>query len=442
MEFFFPDSQDLVDPSFDFTKETRSTTRLRQRDDLYAHEVFSPPPLNGILVSKAIVDGSGGAGGRYSIAQRHRLLRQGARSFFRLDRLEAQLDRPIMTMGDCGAFSYVREKDPPFTVEEVVAFYHDCGFDYGVSVDHIIMAYKPEWDEPAPPGEEAVPPEILERQKITLDLARDFLREHKRRNCRFTPVGVAQGWSPKSYAHSVEVLQDMGFERIAIGGLVPLKTKEILACLSATNEVRRPKTGFHLFGVTRTHEVSKFIDFGVVSFDSTSPLRQAFKDDKDNFWTLDRAPKTPTGWKNYTALRVPQVDGNPSLKRRIQAGEVNLAEACRLEKACLQALASFDRDEQGCDSVLDILMEYEALHASRRSSRDMRAAYEEVLTDRPWRNCDCEICSALRIHVIIFRGAERNRRRGFHNLFTFKRRLELELQGTSAHATPAALATR
>jgi len=197
-----------------------------------------------------------------------------------------------MTMGDCGAFSYVREKDPPFTVEEVVAFYHDCGFDYGVSVDHIIMAYKPEWDEPAPPGEEAVPPEILERQKITLDLARDFLREHKRRNCRFTPVGVAQGWSPKSYAHSVEVLQDMGFERIAIGGLVPLKTKEILACLSATNEVRRPKTGFHLFGVTRTHEVSKFIDFGVVSFDSTSPLRQAFKDDKDNFWTLDRAPKT------------------------------------------------------------------------------------------------------------------------------------------------------
>ena len=56
MKFFFPDSQDLVDPSFDFRTETRSDTRVRQRDDQYPHEVFATPPYDGMLVSKAIVD--------------------------------------------------------------------------------------------------------------------------------------------------------------------------------------------------------------------------------------------------------------------------------------------------------------------------------------------------------------------------------------------------
>ena len=71
MKFFFPDSQDLVDPSFDFQAETRSETRVRQRDDQYPHEVFASPPYEGMLVSKGIVDGTGGeAGSRYTLAQR------------------------------------------------------------------------------------------------------------------------------------------------------------------------------------------------------------------------------------------------------------------------------------------------------------------------------------------------------------------------------------
>ena len=43
MKFFFPDSQDLIDPSFDFDEETRSPTRLRHRDDQYPHEVYERP---------------------------------------------------------------------------------------------------------------------------------------------------------------------------------------------------------------------------------------------------------------------------------------------------------------------------------------------------------------------------------------------------------------
>src|SRR5215471_14178098 len=117
MKFFFPDAQDLIDPSFDFATEERSPHRLRHRDDHYAHEVFPEPPYDGMLISRAIVEGKAGEGSRFSMAQRQRLLRVGAREFFRFG------DRPLAVMGDCGAFSYVAEPVPPVSVDEVIDFY-------------------------------------------------------------------------------------------------------------------------------------------------------------------------------------------------------------------------------------------------------------------------------------------------------------------------------
>jgi hypothetical protein len=57
--FLFPDSQDQVDPSYDFSRESSSLDRVRQRDHRYAHEVISPAPYDGILLSKALIDGKG-----------------------------------------------------------------------------------------------------------------------------------------------------------------------------------------------------------------------------------------------------------------------------------------------------------------------------------------------------------------------------------------------
>ena len=75
---------------------------------------------------------------------------------------------------------------------------------------------------------------------------------------QFEPVGVAHGWSPRSYADSVARLQDLGYQRIALGGMVPLKTMQIIECLEAIDEVREPDTAFHLLGVTRTENVTSF----------------------------------------------------------------------------------------------------------------------------------------------------------------------------------------
>lgn len=415
MKFFFPDSQDLVDPSFNFLTERRSSTRLRHRDDVYAHEVFSEAPYNGLLVSKGIVDGFGPGSGRYTLAQRHRLLRVGVREFFRLDQNAACL--PVI--GDCGAFTYVREKTPPYTVDEVIDFYSECRFDYGISVDHVILAYNRRWDDAsAPPSDE------LERQTITLTLAAEFKAKCRARRVTFEPIGVAQGWSPQSYAHSVHELQRMGYDYIALGGMVPLKTKDILECLSAVDGVRVSKTRLHLLGVTRTDHLTTFASHGVVSFDSTSPLRQAFKDDKDNYYTMDRT---------YTAIRVPQVEGNPTLQKRVRAGLVSQDRARLLEKRCLESLAQYATGTLELDRVVEALGEYERLHDP---DHDHSGVYRETLTDQPWVRCGCDVCRSIGYHVALFRGAERNRRRGLHNVWVFYRRLQREL-GAAANYEPA-----
>lgn len=408
MRFYFPDSQDQIDPSFDFESEQRSPHRIRQRDDLYAHEVFSRVPYGGMLLSKAIVDGVGGAAGRYSAQQRQRLYRVGLRDFFRLD--DATGPR-LATLGDCGAFTYVREATPPYTVDEVIDFYEYLGFDAGLSVDHVIAGYA---NHP-PLAEDLVPEEWRTRHRLTLDLAGAFLDRHAARGCSFEPVGVAQGWSVESYAAAVEELQAMGYRRVAIGGLVPLKNRDLLEVLAGVARVRMPETEIHLLGVTRCEHIPAFRSFGVTSFDSTSPFRQAFKDERDNYYEADRT---------WIAIRVPQVEGNAKLQRRVRAGEIDQREARRLEQAALGALGAFERDELAVEDVVTTLRSYERLHDERH---DRSAVYREVLEARPWRSCSCEVCAEAGIHVLLFRGTERNKRRGFHNLHVFADRLEREL---------------
>jgi len=407
MKFFFPDSQDFVDPSFDMWKETRSRHRVRQRDDLYAHEIFATPPFDGVLVSMAIVMGFGAGTAKYSLAQRSRFLRNGVREFMRIP-----VDSPLKTFGDCGAFSYVREHSPPFEAEDAFKFYEECGFDYGLSVDHVIPAYKPELDEALPlPGMGAEIERWRERQEITLQRAEEFWALCEMRHPRFEPVGVAQGWSPTSCAAAVRKLQQMGYRYIAIGGLVPLKTHEILSVLAAVATVRDPGVRLHLLGVTRLEAIPRFRDFGVTSFDSTAPLMRAFKDKSKNFFL---------GSQTFPAIRIPQLDGNPKLKRRVLSGEVDSEEARALERKVLDLVREFSEEKIGVDDLLQPILDYEALFDP---TSDREADYRRVLMDRPWEKCPCRICRECGIHVILFRGAERNRRRGFHNLYQFRQSL-------------------
>ena len=76
-------------------------------------------------------------------------------------------------------------------------FYDECGFDYGVSVDHIIGVFRPDLDKTRP-GVDPAFDGWRKRQEITLQLAREFWRLCRKRNPRFEPIGVTQGWSPST----------------------------------------------------------------------------------------------------------------------------------------------------------------------------------------------------------------------------------------------------
>lgn len=403
MKFFFPDSQDQIDPGFDFISEQRSPHRIRQRDDLYAHEVFIDCPYDGLLVSKAIVDGLPGSSGKYTAAQRNRLYRQGAQVFFRLN----QPSHNLGIMGDCGAFTYVREDEPVYTIDEVIDFYEGCSLDYGLAMDHVVFGYDASLDQ----NPTAIPAEWIRRQDLTLSLAQEFLERCGQRRTSFVPYGIAHGWSPGSYRHAVAELQRIGFDKIALGGMVPLKTTDILDSLQELQQVLHADSQLHMLGVTRTSYLKEFAAFGVTSFDSTSPFRQSFKDDRDNYHTVDR---------NYVAIRVPQVDGNTQVRKLVAAGAIDQREARRYEAACLRDLRRLGEGTCSSEKVLDSLRRYSKLIGD---SSDRSDQYLETLRARPWESCGCEICKTLGIEVIIFRGAERNRRRGYHNLRVFANRL-------------------
>lgn len=401
MDFYFPDSQDQIDPNYDFETEEHLPFHVRQRDDRYAHEIHDPPPYSGILISKTMVDG-GGSGSRYTTSARHRLYRLGAHEFLRLT-------QGLKVIGDCGAFSYVTAEKPPVTVSEVIDFYENLGVDEGISVDHVILGFQVD----------GVPREDwIDRQALTLELAGDFFSEHKRRGCRFTAMGVAQGWSPESYAASVQRLQEIGYRRIALGGMVSLRNDQIISSLEVVNRVRLPETCLHLLGISRAEHYQTFRALGVSSFDSTSAFRQAFKDDKDNYYS-------PKG--NYVALRIPSAEGNTRLRSRIRSGQLDQQTVNKAERRALESVRAYDREEGTQTAALEALIDYEQIFGTNRD--DHTEAYRATLEARPWEKCRCGVCRRWGIEVAIFRCTQRNKRRGFHNLWVFNEAMQKVLDG-------------
>lgn len=398
MRYFYADSLDTVDPTFDFVTEESSPTRIPQRDDVYAHELYgADQPYDGILVSKFLLDGKTSQG-RYSQPQRQRFFREGAQRFLRFP-ASGDFDperHPIL--GDCGAFNYHLEEMPPFSVDEVIEFYEICGFTHGIAVDHMILAYDNRYDRGLMPA----PDEFKRRADLTLTLAEEFLAKARSGKHRFQPIGVAQGWSPRSYQEAVKGLLKIGFDYIALGGMVPLKTPEITEVLAAVRDVTQAKVRLHLLGITRLESYDAFVKSGVVSLDSTSPLRQGVK---EGIYYADSGP--------YLTIRIPQTDVNPRLLKQIRSRAFSQEHVVAMERRCLDAVAAYGRDELDPNKVVSELMAYEACFEGKSKWSEVR----RTLVDRPWEKCRCAVCTTIGINAVVFRDANRNRRRGFHNLW-------------------------
>ncbi|MBE9110592.1 queuine/archaeosine tRNA-ribosyltransferase [Nodosilinea sp. LEGE 07298] len=394
-QYFIPEWDDRVYPKYNFLTEKVPEDRDPYKDDVYAHEMYPQPNYNGILISKIVIDSSQ--------TKRERFEKVGVHNFVRFSG---------DIMGDCGAFGYVKEDEPPYETDEILDYYERLGFNYGVSIDHLIF------------GPFAVPGIREKRYNLTLKNAEDFLVRHKAQQYNFKPIGVAQGWSPETYADSVKALIQMGYDFIAIGGLARAQNREIIPVLKAIHPHVDPHVRIHLFGVARVEAVPLFQHLGITSFDSAGPLRQAWLSSDKNYHTL-------TG-KHYMAIRVPPVTGNRA-KKVLDAGHYDCETLERLEQDALAALREYDAGRLGIEATLEAAATYnEALDLSEDEDKPekleklrakRRQKYLETLTDKPWKACACEICEQVGIEVAIFRNNNRNRRRGFHNTYVFYKRL-------------------
>jgi hypothetical protein len=415
MRFVYADSLDVVDPGYDFLTDRSAPGRKPYWDDRYPHELLGYAPYKGMLISRGIVGGHALAG-KYSEAQAMRLRRVGARKFLRLDH-DPYAALPIF--GDCGAFSYHKEKLPPYSSEDTAAFYDDGGFTHGCSVDHIVF----EHDETVS-ALNGGSPESRERFDITLENAESFLAATKPMRARFTPMGVIQGWSPASMAEAARRMVAMGYDYLAVGGTVPLKTPQLRACVVAIREAIPASIKLHVLGFARADEIASFARFDITSFDTASPMIRAFKDGTKNYYL----PNGDGSLSYYTAIRVPQALENNKLMGLVKQGAVGQEELVRLERDALGALRRYERDEAGLDETLDTVLAYatpatlgaplDRLPGSK-SVKALKERYHRTLADRPWERCGCGICRAAGIEVIIFRASNRNKRRGMHNITVF-----------------------
>ncbi|MBD3405891.1 MAG: queuine/other tRNA-ribosyltransferase [Candidatus Lokiarchaeota archaeon] len=379
MNYYIPWWDDRVDLNYDFI-EDEPTDGIK----VTAHEIYSSPPYDGILVSKAKIE--------ENKKNMKRITNVGIHEYL-------GFDGPVF--GDCGAYGYIKEDVPPYKTKETAEYYHKLGFDYGVSVDHLIVKQFEEQKH--------------NRYDITIKNAEKFLQVHDSKGFDYVPVGAAQGWDATSYKESVKELLDIGYQYIAIGGLTRSPTSTVLDMLRAIHEVlsEHERVGVHLFGVARLSAMREMQKLGITSFDSASHLRRAWLGSRSNYMLPDG--------NNYAAIRIPQSDRSPKAKKILGTGNIELEELEAMEEGCMGLMRMYGRNKADLDEVLEAILWYDSIIDAKKSHAD---EYLKTLKDRPWELCDCAICKRVGVEVIIFRGNNRNRRRGFHNTWVFYKQLQ------------------
>ncbi|MHA1223240.1 MAG: tRNA-guanine transglycosylase DpdA [Candidatus Heimdallarchaeaceae archaeon] len=381
MKYFIPEWDDLVSSHYDFFNDIECEDSKR----VYAHELYSKANYDGILLSRMKVE--------ENKSKFQKIKEVGAHKFFRFEGL---------IFGDCGAWGYIDERKPPFTTEEILSYYDDFGFDIGVSVDHLCL-----------PNQNRE--ELEYRLQLTIENAEKFFQLHEKKGYEFRPVGACQGWAVESYRKSVKEALDIGYDYIALGGLARTQTTMIIKILKSIQDLIAEKNiDVHIFGIARLEGIRPLSKLGVTSFDSASPLRSAWLSSKSNYRDLN--------WQGYSAVRLPFLTRDVKYKQLVADGLVTFEELEELEKSLLIMLRRFEFEENR--SPEEIAEAFKYLNHTYVHSKDMTEKYLKTLHDKPWTKCPCKICKDTGMDVIIFRGNNRNRRRGFHNTWVFYKILQ------------------
>jgi len=461
VRFFLPEWDDLVDPKYDFLTDTYSKQHSENswQNDTYIWQVFESTklPIDGVLTSRTKIS--------ENPWKESEILKRGIHNFLRLP-------AHIPAMCDCGAWGYINKEKPPFRTDELLEYYLKGRFNIGVSIDHLVVeSIGQEEEKSTVEGEKKTSSvarkltsaEKRDRWKTTIDMAcemYDLWSSNEIYRSSFRIMGAIQGWDVPSYREAARQLLAKGYDYIGLGGLArsatgvpdeygPSKTVYNVA-RGVCYEVRRwmsehkNRVDVHIFGFARPQAIPFMMKIGITSFDSASPMRSAWIGASNYF--------LPTG--EYTAIRIPDFQRSPKAKgtiaplvremkklerklrrpknltekeqaetrnrydeasNQLQAKE---AEMRRLESEAISSVRLYDKGTVSLDDTLARLQEYNRL--CEIHERHV-GAYKRTLLEKPWTKCDCLICRTIGLEVVIFRGNERNRRRGFHNTHVFYR---------------------
>jgi len=394
MKYFIPEWDDRVDPNYDFLQDRHSMEHNRDPfSDYYMWEIFgiNNVPFDGVLVSRVKVE--------ESKLKKRKIQELGIHKFLRLPS-----NFPVL--GDCGAFGYIDEPVPRYDPVEILDYYQKLGFNIGVTVDHLV-----------------VPKYIKEkdfRMRITYENGLKGYYEWKKKYSNdFLLLCAVQGWNVQDYLEMIKNYRKHGVENFGIGGLARKPTSFVIDLIDKLIiEIKKSEEVpnlMHFFGLARVSlfpYFQKLEDLGVqVTFDSASFLRRAWLSAQNNYMTLSG--------EGYSAIRIPQIGERTGLRGRNKLKDVqDIAELKKLEQECLQKIRLYDRGETDLESVTAALERYDkAINLNRFPM--LREHYLKTLKDMPWKKCSCPICREIGVEVIIFRGNNRNRRRGFHNTWVF-----------------------
>jgi len=394
MKYFIPEWDDRVDPGYDFISDTHSSRHQKDpiKNDVYTWDIFgiNNVPLDGVLVSRVIIMQNKK---KYEWA-----LKEGIHKVLRLP-------QNFEIMGDCGAFGYVEEKVPPYDPIETLKYYRDLGFNYGVTVDHLVV---PQFEK-----------DKDFRMRLTFENGiKAFEEWSKNYRKDFQLIVAVQGWEIKDYIKMYEDYLKYGIRHFGFGGLVRSPTSFILELLNQLikkiKETKIYPEYLHFFGLARFALFPKFKELeelGIqIGFDSASFLRKAWLSSPDaqlNYLSLDG--------KGYAAIRIPFVS-RQSKERETTLSEEPSEDLATLERECLEKLRMYDKGQIDLETVLKVLSKFNKAIGGRP---ELINYYRRTLEEKPWKSCDCPICKSIGIEVVIFRGNNRNRRRGFHNTYVF-----------------------
>lgn len=405
-----PDWEDRVDPNFDFLGDSYSKEHSFNpyENDEYSHQIYEDKaPYDGILLSlsnfQSKIKLKENDHGQWLIRNK-----SNVRDYLKVPKWSR-----IKIMGDCGAFSYVTQENPPdfYSVDHVAEIYSKLKFDYGVSPDHIAIKYLIVNRDGKKEYEEVPTKERERRRQLTLQNSQKFMEIIHAKRYKFKPIGVAQGYDLSSYEESVKTLVSQGYGYIALGALVQYSDEEILKILDRVHP-HLEGIDLHLFGIQRPNKIKEFRELGVTSFDSASYFRKAWLRSGQNYLASNGT------W--YSAIRIP-FSTNKNLLVRAEEAKVSQAQLEELEADSYHSLIDYSQGRKSIDDTLSSVMAYDKLLVrSSEGKTNLEMRYRKTLRDKPWEKCKCEICQKYGIEILIFRGTNRNKRRGYHNTWTFK----------------------